>query len=84
MWTVRWRGSHWELEGERGPGWGFGVPRSTKVEALRAIRVEFERYDDIAALGLHTAVSVRIYRKDGRIQEERTYPRGADPRRSKG
>lgn len=29
-------------------------------------------------------VSVRIYRKDGRLQEERTYPRSADPRRSRG
>ena len=30
------------------------------------------------------AVSVRIHKVDGRIQEERTYPRSADPRRSKG
>lgn len=29
-------------------------------------------------------VSVRIYLKNGRIQEERTYPRSADPRRSRG
>jgi hypothetical protein len=29
-------------------------------------------------------VSVRIYLKNGRIQSERTYPRSADPRRSKG
>jgi hypothetical protein len=29
-------------------------------------------------------VSVRIHKQDGRIQEERTYPRSADPRRSKG
>jgi hypothetical protein len=28
--------------------------------------------------------SVRIHGKNGRIQEERTYPRGADPRASKG
>jgi hypothetical protein len=28
--------------------------------------------------------SVRIHGKNGRIQAERTYPRGADPRRSKG
>jgi hypothetical protein len=30
------------------------------------------------------AVSVKIHKVDGRIQEERTYPRGADPRRSRG
>jgi hypothetical protein len=29
-------------------------------------------------------VSVRIHKEDGRIQEERTYPRSADPKRSKG
>lgn len=29
-------------------------------------------------------VSVRIHKQDGKIQEERTYPRAADPRKSKG
>ncbi|MCW2672294.1 MAG: hypothetical protein JWP14_883 [Frankiales bacterium] len=29
-------------------------------------------------------VSVRIHKLDGKIQEERTYPRSADPRGSKG
>jgi hypothetical protein len=29
-------------------------------------------------------VTIRIHRKDGRIREERTFPRGADPKRSKG
>lgn len=28
--------------------------------------------------------SVKIHKEDGRIQEERTYPRSADPRGSKG
>lgn len=30
------------------------------------------------------AVSVRIHKANGRIQEERTYPAKADPRRYKG
>jgi hypothetical protein len=30
------------------------------------------------------AVSVRIHTEDGRVQEERTYPRSADPVRSPG
>lgn len=30
------------------------------------------------------AVSVKIHKQDGKIQEERTYPRKADPRKSKG
>jgi hypothetical protein len=29
-------------------------------------------------------VSVRIHKQNGRIQEERTYPAKADPRRSRG
>lgn len=29
-------------------------------------------------------VSVKIHKENGRIQEERTYPRSADPRQSKG
>jgi|EndMetStandDraft_8_1072994.scaffolds.fasta_scaffold5265473_1 hypothetical protein len=31
-----------------------------------------------------TPTSVVIHGMNGRIQEERTYPRGADPRRSRG
>lgn len=30
------------------------------------------------------AVTVKIHKENGRIQEERTYPRKADPRKSKG
>jgi hypothetical protein len=30
------------------------------------------------------AVSVKIHKQDGKIQEERTYPRRADPKSSKG
>lgn len=30
------------------------------------------------------AVSVKIHKVDGTIQEERTYPRSADPKRSRG
>lgn len=29
-------------------------------------------------------ISLRIHGVDGKIKEERTYPRGADPKRSKG
>jgi hypothetical protein len=30
------------------------------------------------------AITVKIHKEDGKIQEERTYPRSADPRKSKG
>lgn len=46
----------------------------TKREAIRA-SVDY----------LRTRVaSLKIHKMDGRIQEERTYPRSADPRASKG
>ncbi len=34
--------------------------------------------------GAWTSSRARFYKKNGRIQEERTYPRSADPRRSEG
>jgi hypothetical protein len=36
------------------------------------------------ALGRNETVSLKIKRPDGRIREERTYPRSSDPRRTKG
>jgi len=35
----------------------------------------------IVVVGLST---LRIHNRDGRIAEERTYPRSSDPRRTKG
>jgi len=50
------------------------VKASTKAEAVRKMR----RYMK------NRKGSVRIHKVDGKIQEERTYPRGADPRSSRG
>ena len=36
------------------------------------------------ARGSSRPTSVRIHGRDGSVQEERTYPRAADPRSSKG
>jgi hypothetical protein len=49
---------------------------STKAEAVRKVAA--------VARNDSQPVSVRIHKTDGKIQEERTYPRSADPRRSKG
>lgn len=46
----------------------------TKADALKSLR------DDVGSGG----GSVRIRKTDNTIQEERTYPRSKDPRRSKG
>lgn len=48
----------------------------TKEEAVRATA-------RVAKADLNP-VTVKIHKEDGRIQEERTYPSGADPKRRKG
>jgi hypothetical protein len=49
---------------------------ATKVEAVRAAAAK--------ARSSKEPTTVRIHKQDGKLQEERTYPRSADPRRSKG
>lgn len=49
---------------------------SNKIDAVKAT-AEVARADS-------SPVSVRIHKENGQFQEERTYPRSADPRRSKG
>jgi hypothetical protein len=69
---------------KKGDGWagesgGRTVPNtkaSTKLEAVRKTAAAAKKGSE--------PVSVRIHGVDGKIQEERTYPRSADPRRSKG
>lgn len=62
--------------GERG---GRTVPNTkaaTKAEAIKRVAAAAKRNSQ--------PVSVRIHKENGAIQEERTYPRSADPRKSKG
>lgn len=64
-------------------GWALkkeDAKRATKVTTTKAEMLE------IIKGGGHsgTPSSVKIHREDGRIQEERTYPRSSDPRRTKG
>jgi hypothetical protein len=67
---------------KKGDGWvaeGGGrrvASGSTKVEAVR--RTAHAARRDPAA------VTVKIHKQNGRIQEERTYPQAADPRASTG
>jgi hypothetical protein len=69
---------------KKGDGWagvsgGRTVPNtkaSTKAETVKKV---------VAGAKKSTQpVSVRIHKADGKIQEERTYPRSADPRATKG
>ncbi len=50
------------------------VRAPTKAEAIQKVQNYMKTHEG----------SVRIHKEDGRIQEERTYPRSKDPRGSKG
>lgn len=67
------KGDHWE--GRTGTG---------QVVAEAATKEKAVQRTAKAAKADSQAVSVKIHKVDGKIQEERTYPRAADPRRSKG
>jgi hypothetical protein len=64
--------SHWDLT-RQGAG-RAAISKPTKAEILEATQ-EF--------MADKTA-SVKIHRADGTFEEERTYPRSADPSTSKG
>ncbi|RAM67681.1 hypothetical protein GT37_21275 [Pseudomonas putida] len=58
-----------------------------KVGAERASKRAATKQELINALADFfdgKTASVKIHRADGTLEEERTYPRSADPRRSKG
>jgi hypothetical protein len=66
-------------DGWAGTSGGRTVPNTkavTKTEAVKKV-TRIAKKDS-------QPVSVRIHKQDGKIQEERTYPRSADPRSSKG
>jgi hypothetical protein len=66
-------------DGWAGESGGRTVPNTkapTKADAVKKVAA--------AAKKDPQPVSVRIHKTDGKIQEERTYPRSADPRTSKG
>jgi hypothetical protein len=75
VWTVRWSKDLGQ--------WVLKHPKGLAVSSPKAWAIGWGLKAVLAARD-PGPVSVRIYRKDGRLQEERTYPRSADPRRSKG
>ncbi|KXO80736.1 DUF2188 domain-containing protein [Stutzerimonas stutzeri] len=64
--------SGWELRKQ-------GATRASKTAATKD-----EMLQITAAFLEGRTASVKIHKKDGTLQEERTYPRRADPRESKG
>jgi hypothetical protein len=65
-------GDHWKLAKEH-------AERAVKTFETKKEGIEFS----IDFMKNHGG-SLRIRKKDGLFQEERTYPRSADPRKSKG
>ena len=63
-------------------GWAFkkqGAERASKTATTKVeiIKLATEFLDGKTA-------SLKIHKEDGTIQEERTYPRSADPKKTKG
>jgi hypothetical protein len=77
VYSRRWRG--W-MRSQAGRCFGF-------VWKTQRAAIAFIRDMELESLRDHPGrrgVTIRIHRKDGRIREERTYPRSADPKRSRG
>lgn len=55
-----------------------------KTLARAPVKTDAVRATARVAKAAPEPVTVKIHKENGRIQEERTYPRSADPRRSKG
>ena len=65
-------------------GEGWNVKRGSKIVASGRKKTTTVKKAASIARKSTKPTSVRIHKRNGRIQEERTYPRRADPRRSKG
>jgi hypothetical protein len=63
---------------------GWAASDGSNVMATASTKKEAVRQAGAAARRAGEPISLRIHGENGRIQEERTYPSGADPRRSKG
>ena len=66
-------GDAWKMKAEGGQR--SSIVTETKEQMYDAVRKYSETNPDI---------SVKYHKVDGTIQEERTFPRSSDPRKSKG
>ena len=64
--------------------WKFKEQGSGKVIAESGIKADLVTGGKLAQLLRGEGGSVRIKKMDNKIQEERTYPRSKDPKKSKG
>lgn len=69
---------------KKGSEWVGETGKSRKVVARAPTKVRAVQKTARVAKADPKPVTVKIHKQKGPIQEERTYPRRADPRRSKG
>jgi len=62
----------------------LGTQKSRRERASKRAATKQELVSSLSDLFHGKTASVKIHKADGTIEEERTYPRSADPRRSKG
>ncbi len=63
----------------------WALKRDGARRALRRFRFKEKAIDFLPGrFGSNYPASVKIQKQDGTFEEERTYPRAADPRKSKG
>ena len=63
---------------------GWELRKQGATRASKTASTKDEMLQITAAFLEGRTASVKIHKKDGTLQEERTYPRSADPRESKG
>ncbi|TXJ24958.1 MAG: DUF2188 domain-containing protein [Chitinophagaceae bacterium] len=64
----------WKLKKENAGRTSINLDGLNKEEAIKKSATHLA----------NTGSSLKIHKVDGKIQEERTYPRSADPKKSKG
>lgn len=72
---------HLSKEGE---DWKLKKEHAERSTAVFADLTKAQAVREAAKLLADSGSSLKIHKLNGRIQEERTYPRSADPKRSKG
>ncbi|MEW5511978.1 DUF2188 domain-containing protein [Pseudomonas asiatica] len=65
-------------------GTGWKLHREGNGQALLSTPTKAQMLEQLPGYMEGRMGSVKIHTADGQIEEERTYPRTADPRRSKG
>ncbi|WP_409286889.1 DUF2188 domain-containing protein [Pseudomonas guariconensis] len=65
-------------------GSGWKLHRQGDSQALLIAATKAELLEQLPGFMEGRTGSVKIHTRDGQIEDERTYPRSADPRRSKG